>query len=315
MQQRRVGRTGLRVSRLGLGTGSWGKDTNEYEARDQLAAFVEAGGTLVDTAPGYGDGRSEHILGGLLDDVADREDLIIATSSGCAVGPGGGHRHDTSRGALVRQLETSLRVLGTDYVDLWQVHVWSDEAPWAETLSALDYAVRSGRARYAGVANYTGWQTAMAQAWQTAWPDRTPLASTQVEYSLLNRDAEVDVLPAAHTLGVGVFAWAPLGRGVLSGKYRVGIPADSRAASPQLEPTVSPYLAESSRRVVEAVARAADGLSLTAVEVALAWVRDRSGVTAPILGARTATQLRASLQVENVTLPDEIAAALADVSA
>jgi len=313
MQQRRVGSSGLRVSRLGLGTWLWGMHTDEHEARDQLTAFVDAGGTLVDTAAGYGDGLSEEILGSLLDDVVDRDDLVIATKAGSADADGQ-RVHDTSRGALLRQLDGSLRRLGTDHVDLWQVHVWSDDAPWEETLATLDQAVRSGRARYIGVSNYTGWQSAMAQVWQRALPERTLLASTQVEYSLLNRDVEEEVIPAALALGMGVLAWSPLGRGVLTGKYRSGTPADSRAASPQLEASVAPYLDEDSRGIVEAVVRAAEGLSLTPVEVALAWVRDRPGVTAPIVGARTAAQLRGSLPVEGIELPAEISAALDDVS-
>jgi len=313
MQQRRVGSSGLRVSRLGLGTWLWGMHTDEHEARDQLTAFVDAGGTLVDTAAGYGDGLSEEILGSLLDDVVDRDDLVIATKAGSADADGQ-RVHDTSRGALLRQLDGSLRRLGTDHVDLWQVHVWSDDAPWEETLATLDHAVRSGRARYIGVSNYTGWQSAMAQVWQRALPERTLLASTQVEYSLLNRDVEEEVIPAALALGMGVLAWSPLGRGVLTGKYRSGTPADSRAASPQLEASVAPYLDEDSRGIVEAVVRAAEGLSLTPVEVALAWVRDRPGVTAPIVGARTAAQLRGSLPVEGIELPAEISAALDDVS-
>lgn len=313
MQHRHVGGTGLRVSRMGLGTRLWGTDTDQHEARDQLVAFVDAGGTLVDSAASYGDGLSERILGGLVADVFDRDDLVIATKAGSASRHGAGV-HNTSRGGLLRQLDASLRHLGTDYVDLWQVHVWSDETPWDETLSALDHAVRSGRVRYIGVSNYTGWQAAMAQAWQSALPERTTLASTQVEYSLLKRDVEEDTIPMARTLGLGVLAWGPLGRGVLTGKYRTGIPASSRAASPHLEPSVASYLSEPSRLIVEAVVRAADGLSLTPVEVALAWVRDRPGVTAPIVGARTAEQLRGSLAVEAMELPREIAAALDDVS-
>jgi len=306
MQQRRVGDSGLRVSRLGLGTWLWGQDTDEHEARDQLTAFVDAGGTLVDTAAGYGDGLSEEVLGSLVGEVVDRDDLVIATKAGSG--------DDTSRGLLLHQLDASLRRLGVDHVDLWQVHAWSEEAPWQETLSVLDVAVSTGRARYAGVSNYTGWQTALAQGWQSAVPGRAPLVATQVEYSLLNREVEREVMPAALSLGLGVLPWAPLGRGVLTGKYRTGTPADSRAASPHLADNVAGYLGDRSRRIVEAVVRAAEGLSLTPVEVALAWVRDRPGVTAPIVGARTAAQLRGSLTVEQVDLPQEIVAALDDVS-
>lgn len=312
MQQRTVGSTGLRVSRLGLGTMTWGRDTDEHEARDQLAAFIDAGGTLVDTAAGYAEGRSEEMLGALLGDVVARDDVVIATKAGIA--PRDGQlAYDTSRGGLLRTLDASLRRLGTDHVDLWQVHTWSDAAPLEETLHALDLAVTSGRAAYVGISNYNGWQTARAATWQQV-AGRVPLASTQVEYSLVNRGVEAEVLPAAHALGLGVFPWSPLGRGVLTGKYRGGTPSDSRAASSHFSRFVTPYLDHRATGIVEGVARAADGLSWAPTQVALAWVRDRTGVTAPILGARTAAQLRLSLEVESMVLPGEIADVLDEIS-
>ena len=194
------------------------------------------------------------------------------------------------------------------------MHIWSDETPVEETLSALDLAVTSGRAAYVGISNYTGWQTAQAATWQRAVPGRVPLASTQVEYSLLNRGIEREVLPACAALGLGVLPWSPLGRGVLTGKYRTGTPADSRGASTMFASFVNAYLDERSTRVVDAVVRAADGLDWSPLEVALTWVRDRPGVTAPILGARTAAQLKAALAVEELSLPNEIVDALDDVS-
>lgn len=314
MEQRYLGRTGLKVSRLGLGTLTWGRDTDEHEAREQLAAFAEAGGTLVDTAAGYGDGASEELLGSLLGDVVRRDDVVIATKAGISRARGV-RETNASRGSLLTTLDASLRRLRVDHVDLWQVHAWVDDTPLEETLSALDQAVTSGRAAYVGVSNYTGWQSAQAATWQRAVPGRAPLASTQVEYSLLNRKVEAEVLPAAAALGLGVLPWSPLGRGVLTGKYRAGTPADSRAASPHFASFVGAYLDDRSSRVVEAVARAAEGLEWTPVEVALAWVRDRVGVTAPIVGARTAAQLKGALSVEQCVLPPEIAAALDDVSA
>ncbi len=313
MRERRLGATGLRVSRLGLGTMTWGRDTDEHEARDQLTSFVGAGGTLLDTAASYADGDSERVLGSLLGSVVDRSDVVLATKAGSA-NRRGRRVHDTSRRALLDTLDGSLTRLGVDTVDLWQVHVWSDETPLGETLSALDAAVATGRTRYVGVSNYTGWQTAWAAAAQRAGIGAVELASVQVEHSLLARQAEDDVLPAARALGLGVLAWAPLGRGVLSGKYRTGLPADSRAASPHFESYVGAHLHPDGRRVVEAVVRAAEGLELSPVEVALAWVRDRAGVTAPIVGARTAAQLRGALTSEGVELPAEIVAALDDVS-
>ncbi len=313
MQQRRLGSSGLVVSRIGLGTWLWGDDTDEHEARDQLAAFVDAGGTLIDTAAGYGDGTSERLVGRLLREVVPADEMVLATKAG--LGSRRGRRGpDTSRGGLLRQLDGSLHRLGVDHVDLWQLHVWSDDVSWEETLTALDHALATGRTRYVGVCNYSGWQTGLVHAWQRAVPGRAAVVSTQVEYSLLNRSVEHEVLPAARALGVGVLAWSPLGRGVLTGKYRTGIPADSRAASPQLESNVATYLDDESRAIVEAVVRAADGLSLTPAEVALAWVRDRPGVSAAIVGARTAAQLRGTLSSEGVELPGEIVTALCDVS-
>ncbi|MEZ0580536.1 aldo/keto reductase [Nocardioides sp. MH1] len=313
MQQRYVGSSGLRVSRLGLGTMTWGKDTDEHEARDQLIAFCEAGGTLIDTAAGYTDGRSEEQIGALLGDVCSRDDVVLATKAG--IWRRGQERQvDTSRRALLGGLDTSLRRLGVDHVDLWQVHIWSDDVPLEETLSALDTAVASGRATYVGISNYSGWQTAQAATWQRAAGDRATLVSTQVEYSLVNRDVEREVVPASNALGLGLLPWSPLGRGVLTGKYRTGIPGDSRAASPVFSSFVERYLDERSRGIVEAVIRAAEGLDWTPLEVALAWVRDRPGVSAPIVGARTAAHLKGALGVEDKELPPEIREALDDVS-
>ncbi len=314
MQQRSLGRTGLKVSRLGLGTWSWGRDTDQHEARDQLIAFAEAGGTLLDTAAGYGLGASEELLGTLLGDVVDRDDVVVATKAGVGMGRDG-RFFDASRGYLLRTLDASLKRLQVDHVDLWQVHTWVEDTPLEETLSALDHAVASGRAAYVGVSNYAGWQSAQAATWQRAVPGRAPLASNQVEYSLLNRRAELEEIPAARGLGLGVLPWSPLGRGVLTGKYRSGTPADSRAASPHFADFVRRYLDARSARIVEAVARAADGLDWSPLEVALTWVRDRPGVTAPIVGARTAAQLRGSLTIEELELPAQIVAALDDVSA
>jgi aryl-alcohol dehydrogenase-like predicted oxidoreductase len=314
MHVRSVGATGLKVSRLGLGTMTWGRDTDEHEARDQLIAFAEAGGTLVDTAAGYGDGASEELVGSLIGDVVARDEIVVATKAGISRRTGT-RVTDASRGNLLATLDGSLKRLGVDHVDLWQVHTWVDDAPLEETLSALDTAVSSGRASYVGVSNYAGWQTAQAATWQRAVPGRAPLASTQMEYSLLNRSVEDEVVPAAQALGLGLLPWSPLGRGVLTGKYRGGTPADSRAASSHFASFVNAYLGPRSQRIVEAVAKAAEGLGWTPLEVALSWVRDRPGVTAPIVGARTAAQLRGALGAEELTLPEELVTALDDVSA
>jgi aryl-alcohol dehydrogenase-like predicted oxidoreductase len=291
---------------------SWGNQTDEHEAREQLTAFVDAGGTLLDTAHTYAGGASEELLGKLLREVVARDDVVVATKAGVGMRRGTRVR-DTSRGYLLSCLDVSLQRLGVDHVDLWQVHVWSDATPIEETLSALDTAVATGRTAYVGISNWPGWRTAQGATWQQAVPGRAPLVSTQVEYSLLNRGVEHEVVPAAEALGLGVLPWSPLGRGVLTGKYRTGTPSDSRGASDGSQ-WVDVYRDESSSQVVEAVVRAADGLGWTPLEVALAWVRDRRGVTAPIVGARTAAQLRQALAVEARTLPAELVQALDDVS-
>jgi aryl-alcohol dehydrogenase-like predicted oxidoreductase len=313
MQRRALGRTGLRVSRLGLGTMTWGGDTDEHEAREQLTGFLDAGGTLVDTAAGYTDGRSEELLGSFIGTVVPRDELVVATKAGISRRTGV-RVLDTSRGTLLSTLDGSLKRLGVDHVDLWQVHVWTDETPVEETLAALDLAVTTGRAAYVGISNYNGWQTGQAATWQRAVPGRTPLASTQVEYSLVNRKVETEVVPAARALGLGVLPWSPLGRGVLTGKYRTGTPSDSRGASRVFSGFVDAYLDDRARGIVEATVKAADGLGWTPLQVALVWVRDRPGVTAPIVGARTAAQLGDALDIEDKSLPEEIASALDDVS-
>ncbi len=312
MELRPLGRSGLHVSRLALGTMTWGRDTDEHEARDQFLAFVEQGGTLVDTADVYADGLSEQIVGRLVAEVG-RDSVVVATK---AVSRGGtARRFDASRGHLLRALDGSLARLGLDHVDVWQLHAWDPLTPLEETLAAVDAAVASGKVRYAGISNYSGWQTAKAAALQAAKAAGSTLVSTQVEYSLLQRGIEREVVPAAADAGLGLLPWSPLGRGVLTGKYRHGTPADSRGASAHFAAFVAPYLDTSARSVVDSVCTAAEGLGVAPLEVAIAWVRDRPGVVAPIIGARSAAQLRGALTVEDLTLPEEIVAALDEVSA
>ncbi|MEA5117976.1 MAG: aldo/keto reductase [Propionicimonas sp.] len=312
MRRRAVGHSGLQVSRLGLGTLTWGRDTRPDDARALLRRFVDAGGSLVDTAAAYGSGEAERILGRLLRSDVPRDQVVIATKAGFGIRD----RErvvDTSRGALLADLRGSLRRLGTDHIDLWQLHAWG-QAPLEESLAAIDTAVSAGDVRYAGVSNFVGWQTAQAATWQNAFPGRTPITSAQVEYSLLARRAEVEVIPAVRAFGMGLLPWSPLGRGVLTGKYRRGIPTGSRGAASHFSWFVEPYLEARSRSVTDAVAVAADGLDLTPAQVALLWVRDAPAVTAPLLGARTVAQLEPYLEVEDSTLPAEIVAALDDVS-
>ena len=309
MQYRRVGTSGLSVSQLGLGTMGFGSSVDELDAEEQLRVFLDAGGTLVDTAPIYGDGQTEPMLGALLSKLGARTDVVLSGKAGLAY-RGGAVVRDASRRTLLDQLDQTLRDLGTDHLDLWQVHRWDEVTPLDETLATLDYALTTGRARYVGVSNFYGWQLATAAA-----GPGPRLVSNQVEYSLLRRDIEDEVIPAAEHHGIGIIAWAPLGRGVLTGKYRAGVPGDSRAADNRWEGYVRPYLSTSRAHIVEAVSKAADGLEVTMSHVALAWLLRRDIVASVLVGARTIAQLSESLATEDVEVPDEIIRALDDVSA
>lgn len=309
MQRRRVGASGLQVSRLGLGTMGWGEETDADGAAALLTAFVDAGGTLVETADGYGAGAAQEMLGALLAGTVGREDVVLA---GRAVVGAGAHGGGAGRGALLAGLDGLLRRLGTDHLDLWQLPGWDPDVPLDETVGAARHAVASGRVRYTGLVGPTGWQ--LATVAERARAAGEPPVAVQSEYSLLTRGAETDLLPAAEHHGLGLLAWAPLGRGVLTGKYTDGTPADSRAASAAHAPYVEARRNERSARIVQAVLTAADGLGTSPLAVALAWVRDRPGVAAAVVGARDAAQLAASMAAETVTLPAAIRSALDDVS-
>ncbi len=314
MELRRAGDSGLSLSRLGLGTMTWGRDTDEHEAADQMRAYLDSGGNFIDTAAVYGDGDSERVIGGLAGSLFKREEIVLATKAGITF-PGGIRTVNNSRAALMAELDNSLARLGTDYVDLWQIHTWDSENPISDALSALDWAYNSGRARYVGISNFSGWQTAHCVTRQSNQGGKAPISTIQSEYSLLNREVEREIIPAAQALGFGFLPWSPLGRGVLTGKYRSGLPSDSRGASAHFAGFVEPYLDARSSRIVEAVCVAADGLGFSPLEVSLAWVRDAPGVTSAIVGARTGAQLRGILTSEQITLPEVVREALSEVSA
>jgi aryl-alcohol dehydrogenase-like predicted oxidoreductase len=303
VQRRRVGGSGLQVSRIGLGTMTWGYDTDADAAGDQLRVFVQSGGTLVETADGYGGGAAQDVLAGLLRRVVTRDDLVLA---GRSLLDDGAQGTGAGRGALLSGLDRLLRRLGTDHLDLWQLPGWDPEVPLDETLAAAEAAVMSGRVRYVGLVAPAGWHLAsVAERARTRWPGALP-ASVQAEYSLLAREAEAELLPAAAHHGAGLLAWAPLGRGLLAGR-----PDDAIDISPYVEERRT----ERSARIVQAVLTAAEGLGTSPLAVALAWVRDRPGVAAAVVGARDAAQLAASTAAEAVALPGAIRAALDDVSA
>lgn len=313
MRRRVLGPQGPSVSRLALGTATWGATTDADEAKKQLTEFLEAGGNLVDTADIYVGGASEEMLGGLLRGVVPRRELVLASKAGALPG-GPPFRQDLSGKHLLTALEDSLRRLGTDYLDLWQFHAWDSGTPLAESLAAMDAALRSGKVRQAGVCNFSGYQLAAAASRQR-FRGAAPLVSCEVEYNLLERGIEREVAPAALEFGVGLLPWAPLGRGVLTGKYRDGV-SEKRAANAYFQFYVGHHLnGQHTKSIVDTLVASAEELGVTPAAMALAWVRDRPAVVAPVVGARTAAQLRESLAAEELTLPAEIAARLDECSA
>lgn len=313
MEKRTLGRTGLQLSRIGLGTMTWGRDTDEHEAANQLRTYLDAGGTFLDTAAVYGDGDAERVIGGFLGTLVSRAEVTIASKAGISFKTGE-RVINNSRASLLADLDASLERLGVDHLDLWQVHQWDPNTPLEEVLSALDFAVASGRVRYVGVSNFASWQLARASTIQNPFFGKVALSSIQSEYSLLNRTVEGEVLPACAEVGTGFIAWSPLGRGVLTGKYRMGTPSDSRGASPHFSAFISPYLDNRSRAIVDAVCVAAEGLGYSPTEVALGWVRDQPGVASAIVGARTGAQLRGALSVEEIEIPNQVREALDEIS-
>lgn len=306
---RSLGRSGLLVSPHGLGTMTWGRETDVHEATEMLEVFATAGGNYLDTAPFFGEGRAEQVVAQAVQQF-DREAFVIASHAGRR--PHAERSVDASRSSLMRSLDDSLRALELDYVDVWFVDRWDPLTPVDEVLLTMDLAVRSGRVRYVGVGNYSGWQLAQIA---TLAGRTIPLIASSMEYSLVQRGIEREHLDCAWQLGIGVVPWSPLGRGVLTGKYRSGIPADSRAASPVWGRWLQEHLSPEARRIVEAVATAASGLDLAPVDVALAWSRAHHGTAASLLGPRTVGQLRACLANVDLELPTEILQALDDVSA
>ncbi len=292
MEQRFLGRTGLRVSELGLGTMTFGGDTDEETAGRMLDRFAASGGTLIDTADGYQDGRSEEILGRWLAG-RSREDLVIATKVFHRTGPGPNDR-GLGRKHLIAAVEGSLRRLRTDYLDLYQAHVFDETTPLEETLSTLDDLVRAGKVRYLGASSFSGWQLqkSIALARQAG---REAYVCLQPLYNLLDRDAEWELVPLCLAEGLGLIAWSPLRMGLLTGRYRRGMTEPLSGSRIERlnaggDPAWSRYAGEPTWRVLDALDKVAAETGRSVAQVALRWLLQRPGVTAPIIGARTLEQ-------------------------
>jgi aryl-alcohol dehydrogenase-like predicted oxidoreductase len=297
------GRTGLRVSELVLGAMTFGEQGGVgapiEECRRMLDMYADAGGNMVDTAINYRGGASEEILGELLGEgnAGRRDRFVLSTKytvTRDATDPNGGGSH---RRNLRLSLETSLRRLRTDHVDVYWVHIWDRHTPIEETMRALDDAVTAGKILYVGISDAPAWLVSRANT-LAEWRGWTPFAGLQVPYSLINRDAERELLPMAEAFGMSVTAWSPLGGGILSGKYD----KSEMSENSRLDPSA---ITEHDRAIAQTVAEVAAELNATSAQVALAWIQQRPGVL-PMLGARTAEQLADNLKCSDISLTPEM---------
>jgi len=323
MLNRKLGNTGIAVPRIALGTMYFGSETPEEDAFAILDTFVEAGGNLIDTADVYVGGVSEQIIGRWFAarprDVTDR---VVVASKGRSGGPRAVQDPNAvglSRRYLHRALNASLSRLGVETIDLYQLHASDMHTPVGETLSFLDEAVKAGKIHYIGLSNFTGWQLQLMISTAKAMGLQVPV-TLQPQYSLLSREIEWEIVPAALHNGIGLLPWSPLAGGFLTGKYQRGGTAASgtRAGSEKpLYQWVSEEYADSDRNwaTIDAVVRIAKEIGATPAQVALSWIADRPGVVAPIVGARTVEHLRNNLAAAELKLDDESTDALEKVSA
>ncbi len=295
MSFRRLGESGLSVSVIGLGCNNFGGRIDQQQSAAVVNAAIDAGITLFDTADSYGGaGRSEEILGAVLRSTGRRDGVLVATKFGTdlsgANGPDFGARG--GRRYIVRAAEASLRRLGTDWIDLYQMHVPDPATPIDETLAALDDLVRAGKVRYVGHSNFSGWQTADA-AWVARTAHRAPFVSAQNEYSLLNRAIESDLIPACQRFGVGVLPYFPLASGLLTGKYRRGEPAPE--GSRLARDTHRRWLERARWDTIDALDKFAAERGRALVDIAIGWLLAQPTVASVIAGATTPEQVRANV--------------------
>ncbi|MCK6628988.1 MAG: aldo/keto reductase [Anaerolineae bacterium] len=308
MQYRFLGNTGLKVSELCLGAMTFGREADEAISRRILDRFVEAGGNFIDTADVYTQGASEEIVGRWLQG-KNRDDFIIATKVRFPMGQGP-NDVGLSRKHILAGVEASLRRLGTDYIDLYQVHCWDGATPLTETLSTLNDLVRSGKVRYLGASNYSGWQLqkAIDLSRGMGWEAFTCL---QPLYNLLDRSLEWELLPVCQNEGLGIIPWSPLRGGWLSGKFRRGMSAPPEGTRVKMaeeqgwSESWSAYNNEHTWSVLDALFAVAEEAGKSPAQVAINWLLQRPGVTAPIIGARNMEQLESNLGAAGWSLSDE----------
>jgi aryl-alcohol dehydrogenase-like predicted oxidoreductase len=319
MEYRALGRSGLRVSVLAMGTMTFGGrgnfknvgNTDVVQARRQVDMCLEAGINLIDTADVYSGGHSEEILGEVL--TGRRDEVLVASKVRMPMGSGPNDA-GLSRHHIISGCEASLRRLGTDHIDLYQVHEWDGLTPLEETLHALDLLVTSGKVRYVGASNYASWQLmkALGTAERLGLPQ---FVSQQIYYSLQGREAEYELIPLAVDQGLGVLVWSPLAGGLLSGKYRRNYeaPAGSRQLTDWGEPPV--YDQEGLYDIIEVLVSIGDQRGVSAAQVALAYILAKPAVTSLVIGARTDDQLADNLAAASLQLTEAEQAQLDKVSA
>jgi aryl-alcohol dehydrogenase-like predicted oxidoreductase len=315
MEHRSLGKTGLMVSELCLGCMTFGRELDEEGSREIIARFLKAGGDFIDTADVYEQGASEEIVGRAIKGV--REDVVLATKVRFPMGDGP-NDVGLSRKHILAGCEASLRRLGTDYIDLYQVHAWDAATPLEETLSALTDLVRQGKVRYVGVSNFTGWQL-MKALYVSELNGFERFVSLQPQYSLAERNIEREVLPACREDGVGVIPWGPLGGGFLSGKYRRGEepPEDSRIAGApdEFEEAWTRRSVERNWRTLDVIGETSEQTGRSYAQISLNWLLRQEGVTAPIIGARRMEQLEDNLGAAGWKLSEEQIVRLSEASA
>jgi aryl-alcohol dehydrogenase-like predicted oxidoreductase len=321
MEHRTLGRSGLVVSRLCLGAMTFGESRTFMKgvtapddvARRVFDASLAAGINFVDTADVYSEGRSEELLGEWIG--GRREQVVVATKCRFPIGPdaAGPNQSGLSRKHILKACEDSLRRLRTDYIDLYQVHMQDRAVPIEETMRALDDLVGAGKIRYAGCSNYTGYRL-VESLWASDRRNFVRYDSVQLQWSLVARDTEREVVPACRTFGLGVLVWSPLGRGFLSGKYRRGQPPPPGTRLGEWKDTWARTESERNWRILDAVRGVAEKRGTTPAAVALAWLLQRPEVTSIIIGARNETQLSENLACLTVALDDADLQALGSVS-
>jgi aryl-alcohol dehydrogenase-like predicted oxidoreductase len=307
MNYKLLGNSGLRVAEICLGTmtfgENWGWGASKDESRAIFDYYAQAGGNFIDTADGYTDGASEKMVGEFV--AGQRERFVVATKYSFNTRPGDPNAGGNHRKNMVQALEGSLKRLGTDYVDLYWVHAWDSLTPTEEVMRALDDLVRAGKILYTGISDAPAWIVSQANTLATlrGW---APYAGLQIEYSLIERTPERDLLPMAKAFDIGVTAWSPLASGLLSGKYTKD---SDKGEEKRLDKANFTKLDERNLSIARAVQQVADEMGRSPAQVAINWVRQRHNAI-PIIGARKLSQAKDNLASLEFTLPDDVMARL-----